>query len=145
VVGDGGGVLRLPRTHEQAKKVREWSGNAMVAVPLGNGHRSELRWARIAVAGDGRTRSRATVDDRMHGGALKMQELTVDLSIWSTTTIVEGGRHSFADSGEHLRQGKARFASLPASADAWLRPDHKLNRAHHLEHSKDSGVASSDG
>jgi hypothetical protein len=23
VVGDGGGVLRLPRTHEQAKKVRE--------------------------------------------------------------------------------------------------------------------------
>jgi hypothetical protein len=41
-----------------------------------------------------------------------MRRLTVVLSRWSTATIVDGGRRSFADSGEHLRRTTAKFAQL---------------------------------
>jgi hypothetical protein len=48
----------------------------------------------------------------MQGWAQKMCRLTVDLSIWSKMSIVEGGGRSFADSGEHLQRRTAKFAQL---------------------------------
>jgi hypothetical protein len=45
----------------------------------------------------------------MQGWAQKMRRLTVDPSVWSTTSIVDGDGRSFADSGEHLRKGIAKI------------------------------------
>jgi hypothetical protein len=39
----------------------------------------------------------------------KMRRLTVVLSIWSTTTIVDGGELGFADSGEVAAKGTPKF------------------------------------
>jgi hypothetical protein len=41
---DGGDARGLPRTHEWAKKIWEWTRIALVAAPLWIGRRSELRW-----------------------------------------------------------------------------------------------------
>jgi hypothetical protein len=45
----------------------------------------------------------------MQGCAQKVRRLTVDLSIWSTTTIVDGGELGFADSGEVSAKGTPKF------------------------------------
>jgi hypothetical protein len=49
----------------------------------------------------------------MQDWAQKMRRLTVNLSIWSTTTIVDGGELGFADSGEFRREENHEFAVLP--------------------------------
>jgi hypothetical protein len=41
VADDGGDARELPRTSEQAKKIRENSGNPLVAAPPEEGHRSD--------------------------------------------------------------------------------------------------------
>jgi hypothetical protein len=71
----------------------------------------------------------------------KMRRLTVDLSIWSLTTIVDGGGRSFADSGEHLRRRTAKFAQLRDPLHDSTHLDDLQNKAVLLDHAKDSGVA----
>jgi hypothetical protein len=39
----------------------------------------------------------------------KMRRLTVDLSVWSTTTIIDEGEHGFTDSGEVAAKGTPKF------------------------------------
>jgi hypothetical protein len=74
-----------------------------------------------------------------------MRRLTVVLSRWSTTTIVDGGRRSFADSGEHLRRRTAKFAQLQDPLHDSTHLDDLQNKAVLLDHAKDSGVAPIDG
>jgi hypothetical protein len=74
-----------------------------------------------------------------------MRRLTVVLSRWSTTTIVEEGRRSFADSGEHLRRRTAKFAQLRDPLLDSMHLDDLQNKAVLLVHSKDSGVAPNGG
>jgi hypothetical protein len=45
----------------------------------------------------------------MQGCAQKVRRLTVDLSIWSTTSIVDVGELGFADSGEVLQKGTTDY------------------------------------
>jgi hypothetical protein len=78
----------------------------------------------------------------MRGGALKMQELTRVLPGGSTTAMVDGSRRSFADSGEHLRRGTAICRRLELSLLDSLLWDGIDSAAHHLGHSRDTGVLS---
>jgi hypothetical protein len=55
-----------------------------------------------------------------------MRRLTVDLSIWSTTTIVDGGELGFADSGEVLQKGTPQFTQLRAPLHDSLHQDDPL-------------------
>jgi hypothetical protein len=81
----------------------------------------------------------------MQDWAQKMRRLTMDLSIWLTTTIVDGGRRSFADSGEHLWRRMAKFTQLRDPLHDSTHLDDLQNKAVLLDHAKDSGVAPNGG
>jgi hypothetical protein len=117
----------------------------MVAAPLRNGHRIELRWARIAVAGDGRTWSWATVDDRMRGGALKMQELTRMMIGCSMLSIGVGDNHKFVDSSEVLRKGMMKSSWSRTLLDAMLPLEDIDVEAELSRYSTNSGVVGNGG
>jgi hypothetical protein len=70
-----------------------------------------------------------------------MHKLTRVLPRWSTTAIVDGNRHSLADSGEHLQKGTAIFRRLELPLLDSLPGDGISDEAHLLGHSKDSGMA----
>jgi hypothetical protein len=69
-----------------------------------------------------------------------MRRLTVVLSRGSTATIIDGGRRSFADFGEHLQKGMIDFRRLELPLLDSLLCDEIGNEAHLLGHSKDSGM-----
>jgi hypothetical protein len=71
-----------------------------------------------------------------------MRRLTVVLFRWSTASIADGSRRSFADSGEHLRRGTAICRRLELSLLDSLLWDGIGSTAHLLGHSRDSGMIS---
>jgi hypothetical protein len=94
---------------------RETMGSLLVHTPPRNGHRSYLRRAPPRRPTPANTWKFATIYDIMREGALKMHQLTVNLSGCSAVSISAGDKHKFANSGEHLRRGTTKFASLRPS------------------------------
>jgi hypothetical protein len=68
----------------------------------------------------------------------------VDLSIWSTTSIVDVGELGFADSGEVLQKGTTDYRRLELPLLDSLLCDEIGSEAHLLGHSKDSGMVAVD-
>jgi hypothetical protein len=74
-----------------------------------------------------------------------MRKLTVNLLVWSATTIAVGDELNFAITGEVLQKGSAKFVGLRKIQDDSFLPDDLRRQALPTSHCTDSGVLSIDG
>ena len=74
-----------------------------------------------------------------------MRKLTVNTTVWSTTTLAAGVELNLAITDDVLRKGKPKLTLSRSPLDDCLSPDAPLDEALFLDQATSSGVAPVDG